>query len=108
MIKTITTKDYEKAVLVAECEENKIPSAHNRIREEVFYKSLADQIKKCKCRKFGKNAKYVFTYSRNQGTSKYPSYVTAVSVSPIYGTEKETEKTFDGIRKCNILCFIKK
>lgn len=106
-IKRITFNDFRKMQMAARQATEHIPDGYCRIKEEEYNKKLAKLFDTVKTRTDGKINYIVVTESYNQGTARYPHNIRIVNMYSIGKNPKETEKTFAGFRKSNILAFVK-
>lgn len=106
-IKTITYKDFLTMEIAAKQSVENIPDSHCRIKEEAYNRKLINLCENAKTRTAGKIKYIVVVESYNQGNARYPYNIKKVSMYDIGKFVKETEKTFAGYRKSNILALIK-
>ena len=106
-IKTITYRDYLRMEMVANAIAENIPKAHCRIREEEFNRSLINSCKNAKSHTDGKPRYIIVLETYNQGTARYPHTIKRATMYGLGNNPKETEKTFAGYRKANILALVK-
>lgn len=106
-IKRITTNDFHRMEMAASQAVGNIPDGHCRIKEEEYNKELAKLCNTARTRTDGKIKYIVVTESYNQGNARYPHNIKKVSMYDIGKYAKETEKTFAGFRKSNILALVK-
>lgn len=106
-IKTITYKDFLTMEIAAKQSVENIPDGHCRIKEEAYNRKLINLCENAKTRTAGKIKYIVVVESYNQGNARYPHNIKKVSMYDIGKFVKETEKTFAGYRKSNILALIK-
>lgn len=107
-MKAITITDYLKCSNKARLQASNIPLGHNRKREEAYHRYLMEAIKDCKPRKDGTISFLLVNEAYNQGTKKYPHWMRVCAERTIRESEiHETEKTFCGYRKANILAYVK-
>lgn len=106
-IKRITFNDFCKMQMIARQAVEHIPYGHCRIKEEQYNKELAKLFDSAKPRTDGKINYIVVTESYNQGTARYPHNIRIVNMYSVGKYAKETEKTFAGFRKSNILALVK-
>lgn len=106
-IKTITYNDFHRMEMVAKQSVKNIPDGHCRIKEEAYNRKLINLCENAKTRTDGKIKYIVVTESYNQGNARYPHSIKKVSMYSIGKFTKETEKTFAGFRKSNILALVK-
>lgn len=106
-IKTITYKDFLTMEIAAKQSVENIPDGHCRIKEEAYNRKLINLCENAKTRTAGKIKYIVVVESYNQGNARYPHNIKKVSMYDIGKFVKETEKTFAGYRKSNILALVK-
>ena len=106
-IKTITYKDFLTMEIAAKQSVENIPDSHCRIKEETYNRKLVNLCENAKTRTDGKIKYIVIVESYNQGNARYPHNIKKVSMYDIGKYAKETEKTFAGYRKSNILALVK-
>lgn len=106
-IKTITYKDFLTMEIAAKQSVENIPDSHCRIKEEAYNRKLINLCENAKTRTDGKIKYIVVVESYNQGNARYPHNIKKVSMYDIGKYSKETEKTFAGYRKSNILALVK-
>lgn len=106
-IKRITFNDFRKMQMIARQAVEHIPYGHCRIKEEQYNKELAKLFDSAKTRTDGKIKYIVVMENYNQGNARYPHNIKKVSMYDIGKYAKETEKTFAGYRKSNILALVK-
>ena len=106
-IKRITINDFHRMEMAASLAVGNIPDGHCRIKEEVYNKELAILCNTARTRTDGKIKYIVVTESYNQGNARYPHSIKKVSMYSVGKFAKETEKTFAGYRKSNILALVK-
>ncbi len=106
-IKTITYKDFHRMEMAAKQSVENIPDNHCRIKEEAYNKELINLCENAKTRTDGKIKYIIVVESYNQGNARYPHDIRKVSMYDIGKYAKETEKTFAGFRKSNILALVK-
>ena len=106
-IKTITYKDFLTMEIAAKQSVENIPDGHCRIKEEAYNRKLINLCENAKTRTAGKIKYIVVVESYNQGNARYPHNIKKVSMYDSGKFVKETEKTFAGYRKSNILALIK-
>ena len=106
-IKTITYKDFLTMEIAAKQSVENIPDSHCRIKEEAYNRKLINLCENAKTRTAGKIKYIVVKENYNQGNARYPHNIKKVSMYDIGKFVKETEKTFAGYRKSNILALIK-
>ena len=91
--------DYEKKL--------KVGNSHCRIKEEEYNRKLLNLCENAKTRTDGKIKYIIVVESYNQGNARYPHSIKKVSMYSVGKFAKETEKTFAGYRKSNILALVK-
>lgn len=106
-IKTITYKDFLTMEIAAKQSVENIPDGHCRIKEEAYNRKLINLCENAKTRTDGKIKYIVVTENYNQGNARYPHSIKKVSMYSVGKFAKETEKTFAGFRKSNILALVK-
>lgn len=106
-IKTITYKDFLTMEIAAKQSVENIPDSHCRIKEEAYNRKLINLCENAKTRTDGKIKYIVVVESYNQGNARYPHSIKKVSMYSVGKFAKETEKTFGGYRKSNILALVK-
>lgn len=106
-IKTITYKDFLTMEIAAKQSVENIPDGHCRIKEEAYNRELINLCENAKTRTDGKIKYIVVTENYNQGNARYPHSIKKVSMYSVGKFVKETEKTFAGFRKSNILALVK-
>lgn len=106
-IKTITYNDFHRMEMAAKQSVEYIPDGHCRIKEEDYNRKLISLCKNAKTRTDGKIKYIVVVENYNQGNARYPHSIKKVSMYSIGKYAKETEKTFAGYRKSNILALVK-
>ena len=106
-IKTITYNDFHRMKMAAKQSVENIPDSHCRIKEEAYNRKLLNLCENAKTRTDGKIKYIVIVESYNQGNARYPHNIKKVSMYDIGKYAKETEKTFAGYRKSNILALVK-
>lgn len=106
-IKTITYKDFLTMGIAAKQSVENIPDSHCRIKEEAYNRKLINLCENAKTRTDGKIKYIVVVESYNQGNARYPHNIKKVSMYSVGKYAKETEKTFAGYRKSNILALVK-
>lgn len=106
-IKRITFNDFHRMEIVAKQSVENIPNGHCRIKEEAYNRKLLNLCENAKTRTDG-NIKYIVVVeSYNQGNARYPHSIKKVSMYSVGKYAKETDKTFAGYRKSNILALVK-
>lgn len=106
-IKTITYKDFLTMEIAAKQSVENIPDSHCRIKEEAYNRKLINLCENAKTRADGKIKYIVVMENYNQGNARYPHIIKKVSMYSVGKFVKETEKTFAGYRKSNILALVK-
>lgn len=106
-IKRITFNDFRRIQMIARQAVEYIPDGHCRIKEEEYNKKLINLCENAKTRTDGKIKYIVVVESYNQGNARYPHNIKKVFMYSIGKFTKETEKTFAGYRKSNILALVK-
>ena len=106
-IKTITYKDFLTMEIAAKQSVENIPDSHCRIKEEAYNMKLINLCENAKTRTDGKIKYIVVMENYNQGNARYPHIIKKVSMYSVGKFVKETEKTFAGYRKSNILALVK-
>ena len=106
-IKTITYKDFLTMEIAAKQSVENIPDSHGRIKEEAYNRKLINLCENAKTRTDGKIKYIVVMENYNQGNARYPHIIKKVSMYSVGKFVKETEKTFAGYRKSNILALVK-
>ena len=106
-IKTITYKDFLTMEIAAKQSVENIPDSHYRIKEEAYNRKLINLCENAKTRTDGKIKYIVVMENYNQGNARYPHIIKKVSMYSVGKFVKETEKTFAGYRKSNILALVK-
>lgn len=106
-IKTITYKDFLTMEIAAKQSVENIPDGHCRIKEEAYNRKLINLCENAKTRTAGKIKYIVVKENYNQGNARYPHSIKKVSMYSVGKLAKETEKTFAGFRKSNILALVK-
>lgn len=106
-IKTITYKDFLTMEIAAKQSVENIPDSHCRIKEEAYNRKLINLCENAKTRTDGKIKYIVVMENYNQGNARYPHIIKKVSMYSVGKFVKETEKTFAGYRKSNILALVK-
>lgn len=106
-IKRITFNDFRRMQIAAKQSVENIPDGHCRIKEEAYNRKLINLCENAKTRTDGKIKYIVIVESYNQGNARYPHNIKKVSMYDIGKYAKETEKTFAGYRKSNILALVK-
>ena len=106
-IKTITYKDFHRMEIAAKQSVENIPDSHCRIKEEAYNRKLINLCENAKTRTNGKIKYIVVMENYNQGNARYPHSIKKVSMYSVGKFAKETEKTFAGYRKSNILALVK-
>ena len=106
-IKTITYKDFLTKEIAAKQSVENIPDSHCRIKEEAYNRKLINLCENAKTRTDGKIKYIVVMENYNQGNARYPHIIKKVSMYSVGKFVKETEKTFAGYRKSNILALVK-
>lgn len=106
-IKRITITDFHRMEIAAKQSVENIPSGHCRIKEEEYNRKLINLCENAKTRTDGKIKYIVVTENYNQGTARYPHNIRIVNMYSVGKYAKETEKTFAGFRKSNILALVK-
>ena len=106
-IKRITINDFHRMEMAAEQSVESIPDGHCRIKEETYNRKLISLCENAKTRTDGKIKYIIVTENYNQGNARYPHNIRKVSMYDVGKSAKETEKTFAGYRKSNILALVK-
>ena len=106
-IKTITYKDFLTMEIAAKQSVENIPDSHCRIKEEAYNRKIINLCENAKTRADGKIKYIVVMENYNQGNARYPHIIKKVSMYSVGKFVKETEKTFAGYRKSNILALVK-
>ena len=106
-IKRITINDFHRMEMVAKQSVESIPDGHCRIKEEAYNRKLINLCENAKTRTDGKIKYIVVMENYNQGNARYPHNIRKVSMYDVGKSAKETEKTFTGFRKSNILALVK-
>ena len=106
-IKTITYMDFLTMEIAAKQSVENIPDSHCRIKEEAYNRKLINLCENAKTRTDGKIKYIVVMENYNQGNARYPHIIKKVSMYSVGKFVKETEKTFAGYRKSNILALVK-
>lgn len=106
-IKTITYKDFLTMEIAAKQSVENIPDGHCRIKEETYNRKLIYLCENANTRTAGKIKYIVVMENYNQGNARYPHNIKKVSMYSVGKFAKETEKTFAGYRKSNILALVK-
>lgn len=106
-IKRITLNDFHRMGIVAKQSVENIPNGHCRIKEEAYNRKLLNLCENAKTRTDGKIKYIIVTENYNQGNARYPHNIKKVSMYSVGKYAKETEKTFAGFRKSNILALVK-
>lgn len=106
-IKTITYNDFHRMEMIAKQSVENIPDSHCRIKEEAYNRKLINLCENANTRTAGKIKYIVVKENYNQGNARYPHNIKKVSMYDIGKYAKETEKTFAGYRKSNILALVK-
>ena len=106
-IKTITYKDFLTMEIAAKQSVENITDSHCRIKEEAYNRKLINLCENAKTRTDGKIKYIVVMENYNQGNARYPHIIKKVSMYSVGKFVKETEKTFAGYRKSNILALVK-
>ena len=106
-IKTITYKDFLTMEIAAKQSVENIPDSHCRIKEEAYNRKLINLCENAKTHTDGKIKYIVVMENYNQGNARYPHIIKKVSMYSVGKFVKETEKTFAGYRKSNILALVK-
>ena len=106
-IKRITINDFHRMELAAEQSVENIPDSHCLIKEEAYNRNLVNLCESAKTRTDGKIKYIVVMENYNQGSARYPHNIKKVSMYSVGKYAKETEKTFAGFRKSNILALVK-
>ena len=106
-IKTITYKDFLTMEIAAKQSVENIPDGHCRIKEEAYNRKLINLCENAKTRTAGKIKYIVVKENYNHGNARYPHSTKKVSMYSVGKFVKETEKTFAGYRKSNILALVK-
>lgn len=105
-IKRITITDFHRMEIAAKQSVENIPDSHCRIKEE-YNRKLINLCENAKTRTDGKIKYIVVMENYNQGNARYPHSIKKVSMYSVGKYAKETEKTFAGFRKSNILALVK-
>lgn len=106
-IKRITFNDFRRMQMAARQAVENIPDGHCRIKEEEYNRKLLNLCENAKTRTDGKIKYIVVMENYNQGNARYPHSIKKVSMYSVGKFVKETEKTFAGYRKSNILALVK-
>lgn len=106
-IKRITFNDFRRMQMAARQAVENIPDGHCRIKEEAYNRKLINLCENAKTRTDGKIKYIVVVESYNQGNARYPHSIKKVSMYSVGKYTKETERTFAGYRKSNILALVK-
>lgn len=106
-IKRITFNDFRRIQMIARQAVEHIPDGHCRIKEEEYNRKLLNLCENAKTRTDEKIKYIVVVESYNQGNARYPHSIKKVSMYSVGKYAKETEKTFAGYRKSNILALVK-
>ena len=106
-IKRITINDFHRMEIAAKQSVENIPDGHCRIKEEIYNRKLINLCENAKTRTDGKIKYIIVTENYNQGNARYPHNIKKVSMYDIRKYAKETEKTFAGYKKSNILALVK-
>lgn len=106
-IKRITLTDFHRMEMAAKEAVENISNGHCRIKEEEYYRELAKLCNSAKTRTDGKIKYIIVTENYNQGNARYPHNIRIVNMYSVGKNPKETEKTFAGFRKSNILALVK-
>lgn len=106
-IKRITFNDFRRMQIAAKQSVEHISNGHCRIKEEVYNRKLINLCENAKTRTDGKIKYIIVTENYNQGNARYPHNIKKVSMYDIGKYAKETEKTFAGYKKSNILALVK-
>lgn len=106
-IKRITFNDFRRMQIAAKQSVEHISNGHCRIKEEEYNRKLLNLCENAKTRTDGKIKYIIIVESYNQGNARYPHSIKKVSMYSVGKFAKETEKTFAGYRKSNILALVK-
>lgn len=106
-IKRITFNDFRRMQIAAKQSVEHISNSHCRIKEEEYNRKLLNLCENAKTRTDGKIKYIIVVESYNQGNARYPHSIKKVSMYSVGKFAKETEKTFAGYRKSNILALVK-
>lgn len=106
-IKRITFNDFRRMQTSVKQSVENIPDSHCRIKEEEYNRKPLNLCENAKTRTDGKIKYIVVVEPYNQGNACYPHNIKRVSMYSVGKYAKETEKTFAGYRKSNILALVK-
>ena len=109
-MKTITKKDYEKAVKAAKLAVLNVSTNHNHVHAKTYNAVLIQVIMTSPERvdvDIEKAHTIIYTTSMNYGNKKYPDFITVVNEWTVNKSTRFTPKTVDGIAHSRIIAVIK-